>query len=102
MGLERPFLQGAARGPGLRGTAEPVQGGRERGDATPRGLRMSSNSSESLRQVADSDWFELGRRTAKAYACHHDWLFRRVETIEFVGRRSVKRSISVDFEIAEQ
>lgn len=62
---------------------------------------MSSNFSESLRQLTDSDWFDLGRRTAEAYACHHDWLFRRVETIEFVGR-SVKRSISVDFEIAEE
>jgi hypothetical protein len=63
---------------------------------------VRSSVSESLRQLTDSDWFELGRRSAPAYACHQNWLFRRVETIEFVGRRSVKRSVSVDFERAEQ
>lgn len=63
---------------------------------------MSSSADTSLRELTDPSWFEVGRKSAAAYACHKDWLFRRVETIEFVGRRSVKRSISVDFEIPER
>lgn len=47
-------------------------------------------------------WLDVGRGTAAAYASHEDWLFRRVETIEFAGANSVKRSISVDFEMPRE
>jgi len=60
---------------------------------------MSRYSDETLRQLTEPSWFEIGRSSADAYACNQDWLFRRVEAIEFVGPRSVRRSISVDFEV---
>lgn len=60
---------------------------------------MSGSADEALKKLAESLWFEIGRDSAEAYFAHEDWLFRRVETIEFIGRRSVKRSISVDFEV---
>lgn len=59
---------------------------------------MSECAAATLRQLTESFWFGIGRKSAAAYAAHEDWLYRRVETIEFIGR-SVKRSISVDFEV---
>ncbi len=58
-----------------------------------------SYADEALRQLTEPSWFEVGRGSADAYACNHDWLFRRVEAIEFIGPRSVRRSVSVDFEV---
>jgi hypothetical protein len=63
---------------------------------------VSPGAYRSLSQLTASPWYQVGINTAEAYACHHEWLFRRVETIEFVGRRSVKRSVSVDFEVPKQ
>src|ERR1700758_5611029 len=60
---------------------------------------MSGCVDEALRQTTKSFWFGVGRASATAYAAHEEWLYRRVETIEFIGRHSVKRSISVDFEV---
>jgi hypothetical protein len=60
---------------------------------------MSEGTGEVLRQLEASPWFQIGRKSAEAYARHEEWLFRRVETIEFADLRSVKRSISVDFEM---
>jgi hypothetical protein len=60
---------------------------------------MSGCADEALRHLAESLWFGIGKDSAETYFAHEDWLFRRVETIEFIGRRSVKRSISVDFEV---
>ena len=54
---------------------------------------------ETLRELTESVWFGVGWDTADAYSRNQQWLSRRVEAIEFVGRRSVKRSISVDFEV---
>jgi hypothetical protein len=63
---------------------------------------MSECSDETLRHLTTSFWFGIGRDTAAAYAAHEAWLYRRVETIEFIGRHSVKRSISVDFEVPDK
>jgi hypothetical protein len=60
---------------------------------------MSECSGETLRHLTESFWFGIGRDSAAVYGAHEDWLYRRVETIEFIGRHSVKRSVSVDFEV---
>ncbi len=60
--------------------------------------RMSTPTEDTQRKRMDA-WQKVGRCTALAYSMHADWLFRRVETIEFVGTGSVKRHISVDFEV---
>ncbi len=59
---------------------------------------MGSIADNKLQEQADY-WLGIGRRSAYAYAAHKLWLFRRVETMEFVGNGSVKRRISVDFEM---
>ena len=65
---------------------------------TRRASSMSTLTEDKLERHTDY-WLEVGRRSALAYAMHTDWLFRRVETIDFVGSGSVKRHISVDFEM---
>jgi hypothetical protein len=60
---------------------------------------MSGDRDETLKQLTETIWFGIGRRSAAAFACNHEWLFRRVEAIEFVDRRSVRRKVSVDFEV---
>ncbi len=60
---------------------------------------MAQSADETLTQLTESFWFGIGRSTAAVYASRKEWLFRRVESIEFIGRRSVVRSVSVDFEI---
>jgi hypothetical protein len=62
-------------------------------------VRMSEGTAETLRLLEAPLWFEIGRESAEAYSRHEEWLFRRVETIEFGDRRLVKRKISIDFEI---
>src|SRR6476469_3111557 len=62
--------------------------------------RMSLQE-DTLRELTESHWFRIGRDSADAYSCHRRWLARRVETIELVGLRSVKRTIGVDFEVPE-
>jgi hypothetical protein len=56
-------------------------------------------NNDALKQLTESPWFGIGKDSAREYACRKDWLFRRVESIEFLGKRSVMRSVSVDFEI---
>jgi len=63
------------------------------------GVVLSTGADEKLTQLTSSRWFDVGRGSATAYDKHQQWLSRRVETIDFVGARSVKRSISVDFEV---
>jgi hypothetical protein len=60
---------------------------------------LSADADDKLTQLTGSRWFDVGRGSAVAYDKHQQWLSRRVETIDFVGARSVKRSISVDFEV---
>jgi hypothetical protein len=62
---------------------------------------MNAPAQNALQQLEDDCWFEIGREAAPIYARDQEWLFRRVETIEFVDRRSVKRTVTVDFEIPE-
>jgi hypothetical protein len=62
---------------------------------------MTDTKDGALRELSDTSWFEVGRKNATAFACNEKWLFRRVETLEFVGRRSFRRRISVDFEIPD-
>lgn len=52
-----------------------------------------------LERLSESDWYWVGRNAALAYERDHKWLFRRVESIEFVDRRSVRRTVLVDFEV---
>jgi hypothetical protein len=63
---------------------------------------MSRRAREAPRKRSTPSWFQIGRSSAAAFARNEDWLFRRVETIEFVGRHSVRRSISVDFEVPKK
>jgi hypothetical protein len=63
---------------------------------------MSDYQDETLRLLTEPPWFGIGRDSAISYACNKDWLFRRVEAIQFVGPRSVRRSISVDFEVPKR
>src|ERR1700730_4983782 len=68
---------------------------------------VAASSVETLRQLTapqpdDPSWFSVGRRSAGAFAERKDWLSRRVETIEFSGRCTVVRNISVDFEIPKK
>lgn len=44
--------------------------------------------------------YDVGKRSAEAYLQRRRWLFRRVETIEFVDRSAVKRRVSVDFHVS--
>jgi hypothetical protein len=62
---------------------------------------MSISAQEALRQLSEPFWFRVGRDSASVYAERKRWLFRRVEAIELVGRRSVMRSVSIDFEIPD-
>ena len=68
-------------------------------DSFWRGARMGGCANDTLRGLSGSSWFGVGRDTAAAYLAHEEWLYRRVETVEFIDRHSVRRSISVDFEI---
>lgn len=52
-----------------------------------------------LKELSGNDWYEVGKNAALAYERDHKWLFRRVESIEFVDRRSVRRTVIVDFEV---
>jgi hypothetical protein len=54
---------------------------------------------DALSRLTSDEWFTLGRASAEAYARNEEWLFRRVEAIDFVDRRSVKRTVTVDFEV---
>jgi hypothetical protein len=60
---------------------------------------MFLTASEALDSLVDDTWFPVGHSTAAIWATRREWLFRRVETLDFVGARSVRRSVSVDFEI---
>ena len=60
---------------------------------------MGECADETLERLSNSIWFRIGKKSAEAYLAHEEWLFRRVEAIEFIDRHSVKRSISVDFEL---
>jgi hypothetical protein len=59
---------------------------------------VNAPTENALKRLTATDWFEIGRTTAPAYARGREWLFRRVEAIEFVGRRSVRRTVTVSFE----
>lgn len=63
---------------------------------------MNGHADEALRQLTDSFWFGVGRRSATAFADNEKWLFRRVEAIDFVDRRSVRRRVSIDFEVPKK
>jgi hypothetical protein len=60
---------------------------------------VNANQDDALTQLSSDVWFTHGRATAPAYARSEEWLSRRVEAIEFVDRRSVRRTVTVDFEI---
>jgi hypothetical protein len=53
---------------------------------------------DALTQLISTRWFKIGRKTAPLYIRNTEWLFRRVESIEFIDRRSVKRTVTIDFE----
>jgi hypothetical protein len=61
--------------------------------------RVATQVEEEREDPTQSFWFGIGKSTAPVFEQREDWLFRRVESIEFLGRKSVRRSVSVDFEI---
>lgn len=63
---------------------------------------MSGRPDTALRHLTGSFWFRTGRRSARAFARNGKWLFRRVEAIEFIDRRSVRRRVSIDFEVPKK
>lgn len=63
---------------------------------------MAGIRDSELEGLTRAPWFDIGWKSADAYARNKEWLFRRVETIEFVNRASVKRSVNVDFEVPKQ
>jgi hypothetical protein len=52
-----------------------------------------------LGRLEAEPWFGVGRSTVTAFAERRQWLYRRVERLEFTGARSVRRYVSVDFEV---
>jgi hypothetical protein len=44
-------------------------------------------------------WGRIGSQSAAVYLEQEDWLYRRVESIEWVTRDTLRRRVSVDFEI---
>jgi hypothetical protein len=60
-------------------------------------LRERGDALKSL----DKGWQEIGRGSAAAYLERSTWLFRRIESIEFVERSAVRRRVSVDFHMPE-
>ncbi len=47
----------------------------------------------------DNYWVEIGRRSALTHSLRRRWLYRRVESIEFLGSSAVRRRVSVDLEL---
>jgi hypothetical protein len=60
---------------------------------------VNATGENALERLSKNTWFEVGHKAALAYERDHKWLFRRVEAIEFVDRRSVRRTVIVDFEV---
>jgi hypothetical protein len=61
-------------------------------------LGSDDRTTEVLTELTDSFWYTIGKNSAHAYARREEWLYRRVESIEFVGRESLRRRVSIDFE----
>jgi hypothetical protein len=59
---------------------------------------VNAPTENALKRLTATDWFKIGRESAPTFARGEKWLFRRVEAIEFVDRRSVKRTVTVSFE----
>src|SRR5437588_9551259 len=60
---------------------------------------MQVRPDRSAIEQLDSSWVDIGRRSALTYSLRRRWLFRCVESIEFLGATAVRREISVDVEI---
>lgn len=58
---------------------------------------MPKSGDNALERLTKNDWFKIGKKTAPVFTSDEEWLFRRVESIEFVDRRSVKRTVTVSF-----
>jgi hypothetical protein len=63
-----------------------------------RARRAREEAREILDSLTGSFWYRIGHATATAYIRRKEWLYRRVESIEFVGRGGLRRHISIDFE----
>ena len=57
-----------------------------------------TDAGQILDALVGSFWYRVGHATAPAYIRRKEWLYRRVESIEFVGRRCLRRQLSIDFE----
>jgi hypothetical protein len=55
--------------------------------------------SDVLEHLTSSSWYDVGQNSAQAHLDRKTWLFRRVESIEFLGHYSLRRHVSIDFEI---
>ena len=54
-----------------------------------------------LEALTGSFWYRVGYATAPAYIRRKEWLYRRVESMKFVGRRCLHRQVSIDFELPD-
>ena len=61
-------------------------------------LSEATDAEQIFGALTGSFWYGVGRDTAPAYIRRKQWLYRRVESIEFVGRRCLRRKVSIDFE----
>lgn len=69
-----------------------------RGPQPPAGTSRQIPFADALTALSEPPWFELGRKSALTYLRRKTWLYRRVESIQLVGRGLVERHVSVDFE----
>ena len=61
---------------------------------------LLSGADHAARLANDAEfWLEIGKDSAAEFADRTRWLYRRVESIEFVDDSAAKRRVSVDFEI---
>jgi hypothetical protein len=60
---------------------------------------VAAERAQLLADLKTSDWFKVGWDSADAHLNRKDWLYRRVESLHFRGRRTMRRHVSVDFEM---
>jgi hypothetical protein len=57
-----------------------------------------TSAEQILDALTGSFWYRIGYDTAAAYIRRKEWLYRRVESIELVERRCLRRQVNIDFE----
>ncbi|HEX3432696.1 MAG TPA: hypothetical protein VHT25_01410 [Solirubrobacteraceae bacterium] len=63
---------------------------------------LLSGADHVARRANDSEfWLKIGKDAAAEFADRRRWLYRRVESLEFVDDSMARRRVSIDFEIPE-